>query len=119
MPAIRGLPACLSSGMVMKVNRKKLTPGSVRLGHLRFTSIYDHQATSQYGFEAGGMDERTGTGESGPAGLAGLRFCNLLHKAKEMLGDSKREVKKELTGREKASRTGTLPTRPRIRLVSN
>ena len=47
------------------------------------------------------MGEGTGVGESRPAGWAGVRLCNGLHKAGSLPKDEfKREVERELTGRE-------------------
>jgi hypothetical protein len=48
------------------------------------------------------MDEGDGAGESGQEGWAGVRLCNLLHKARSMRKDQfkQEEVEKELTERE-------------------
>ena len=54
--------------------------------------------------DSSGMDEGTGVGEGGQEGWAGVRLCNCatwLHKARSQPKDQfKREVEKELTGRE-------------------
>jgi hypothetical protein len=64
-------------------------------------SIHEHlPPQAKRGTETGWMDEGVETGETGQEGRAGIRLCKL-HKAHEMPKEEfKREVEKELTGRE-------------------
>ena len=65
-------------------------------------SIHQHLTSTGRGkTEGSGLDKRAKTGEGGAGGGSGVRLCNLVHKAREMPKEQfKREVEKELTGRE-------------------
>ena len=65
-------------------------------------SIHEHlPPAGQKGTEGSGLDEGTGVGESRQEGWAGVRLCNLAAQARSLPKDQfKREVEKELTGRE-------------------
>jgi hypothetical protein len=76
-------------------------PGIVKEGVLLDVHPRAPAAAGAEGPEGSGIDEGVGTSEVARPGQAALRLWNLLHKAREMpKEDFRREVAKELTGRE-------------------